>query len=372
MNVKAFKEVEGIPNIELRYVGGLNTLLEFEDETGMQALLVKGEDTWRPWFKSLTPWNQDMQLNKRIASLLIYGVPLHAWCEEAFSGIARSWGKVLIPEACETDNLNMAFGRVGILTDYPGLISSSVNISVDEKIYSINVIEDLFESNRLNPMLACNDIESEFNQGDWASDWRSETQESDGYFAGSELPGTPQGFSPEKETSPGSSEKDNALGNEKSDQSSRRNSKSRHLSAQSYNQENTRELNEGVINGIRPSSDNNPAQEECQAGPDLFNDHEMGRKTLRKTKSLDLNAHPTQSLDSRVSSTRIRNTSPRSRSLSQSKNPADSLSQTISLSTSKELEATLELGKKIGFQFSGNNEQTYMLLRNNGDANVSQ
>ncbi|KAI3739751.1 hypothetical protein L2E82_30162 [Cichorium intybus] len=211
---------------------------------------------------------------------------------EGFPNI-ESWGKVLIPEVCETDNLNMAFGRVGILTDHPGLISSTVNINVDDKLYPINGIEDLFESNRLNPMLACNDIESEFNQGDWASDWRSEMQESDGDFAGSELPETPLALSPEKERSPRSSEKENASGNEKSDQISRRNSKSHSLFAQSCNLENIRELNEDVLNGIRPSSCNNPAHEDCQDGPDLINDQEVGRKTLRKTKSLDLNAHPT-------------------------------------------------------------------------------
>ncbi|KAI3764636.1 hypothetical protein L2E82_14647 [Cichorium intybus] len=48
MNIKAFKEVEGIPNVELRYVGGLNTLIEFEDEADMHALLVNGEHIWKP------------------------------------------------------------------------------------------------------------------------------------------------------------------------------------------------------------------------------------------------------------------------------------------------------------------------------------
>ncbi|KAI3505961.1 hypothetical protein L1887_28307 [Cichorium endivia] len=64
MNVKAFKEVEGNTSFELRYVGGLNTLLEFEDEEEMKSFLENGEHIWKPWFKSLIPWNQGMQLNK--------------------------------------------------------------------------------------------------------------------------------------------------------------------------------------------------------------------------------------------------------------------------------------------------------------------
>ncbi|KAI3522120.1 hypothetical protein L1887_11599 [Cichorium endivia] len=88
----AFKEVEGNSSFELRCVGGLNTLLEFEDETEMKSFLENGEHIWKPWFKTFVPWNQDMQLNKRITSLLIYGIPLHAWCEEAFSTFASTWG----------------------------------------------------------------------------------------------------------------------------------------------------------------------------------------------------------------------------------------------------------------------------------------
>ncbi|KAI3515261.1 hypothetical protein L1887_14081 [Cichorium endivia] len=108
MNVKAFKEVEGNPSVDLRYVGGLNTLLEFEDEEIMTSFLRNGEHVWKHWFKTLTPWRQDMQLNKRVSSLLVYGVSLHAWCEEAFSNIAKIWGTVLILETCDTSNQNLA------------------------------------------------------------------------------------------------------------------------------------------------------------------------------------------------------------------------------------------------------------------------
>ncbi|KAI3508827.1 hypothetical protein L1887_23845 [Cichorium endivia] len=375
MNIRAFKEVEGIPNIELRYVGGLNTLMEFEDETEMQNLLVNGEHIWSPWFKSLIPWNQDTQLNKRIASLLIYGVPLHAWCEEAFTTIASTWGKVLIPEVCKTENLNMAFGRVGILTDHPGLISSADRITVDDKMYVINVIEDLFESNRLNPMLACNDIESDYNRGEWAPDWRSEMADSDGDFAGSELPETPPRHSPEMEESPRTLGNEKSSGHERSDQISRRQSKSRRLSAQSCNLENIRELNDGAPNVTRLSPGNSSAQQELQNGPDLNKSLEMGRKARTEAKPLDLNTHPTQSVDSRLSRLsplRPREISPQASPLSQARDPTGTCNPSVSLSSSKELEATIELGRKIGFQFSGNNEQMFRLLRNKGDANVSQ
>ncbi|KAI3737504.1 hypothetical protein L2E82_27508 [Cichorium intybus] len=137
MNVKAFKEVEGNSSIEIRYVGGLNSLLEFEDEVTMRKFLEEGEHIWKPWFKTLVPWKLHQQFTKRIASVIIYGVPPHAWCEVAFSTIAKNWGEILVPEPCDTENLNMAFGRTTILTDHPGLISSSLTVRIDDIPYTI-------------------------------------------------------------------------------------------------------------------------------------------------------------------------------------------------------------------------------------------
>ncbi|KAI3508665.1 hypothetical protein L1887_23674 [Cichorium endivia] len=138
MNIKAFKEVEGNSCLELRF-------------------------------------------SKRIASIIIYGVPMHAWCEEAFTVIARKWEEVLIPEACDTDNLNLAFGRIGILTDHLGIISTSINIVVDGEQYKFNVIEDVFESNRLNLMLASIDLQDDQDEPElFPDDLRNWTVEEEG------------------------------------------------------------------------------------------------------------------------------------------------------------------------------------------------
>lgn len=100
----------------------------------------------------------ECKYNERIASIIIQGVPQHAWCEEAFSTIAKLWGSVVIPEECPTDSPNLAFGRVGILTSHPGLISSSIPVFVDGIHFEINVMEDIFESIKLIPVLASNDF----------------------------------------------------------------------------------------------------------------------------------------------------------------------------------------------------------------------
>nr|KAJ0218832.1 hypothetical protein LSAT_V11C300154990 [Lactuca sativa] len=159
MNVKAFNDVEGCPNIVMRYLGGLKMLVEFESEAEKNKMLTEGEHIWRPWFKNLYHWKPEENFIERIASIMISGVPQHAWCEEAFSAIAKNWGTVVIPDECQTDCPNMAFGRVGILTSHPGLINKNITIVVDNLPYRITIMEDIFESSRLSPVLARNDFE---------------------------------------------------------------------------------------------------------------------------------------------------------------------------------------------------------------------
>ncbi|CAI9291854.1 unnamed protein product [Lactuca saligna] len=169
MNVKAFQEVEGCPSMNMRYLGGLKMLLEFGNEKEKDEFLYNGKEIWKSWFKEVYNWDAGENFNERIASLIIQGVPQHAWCEDAFNVIASTWGAVVIPEECNTDSPNLPFGRVGILTTHPGTISSSIKIMVDGKPYLINIMEDTFESLKLNPVLAVNDFYQRMSWWDEAS-----------------------------------------------------------------------------------------------------------------------------------------------------------------------------------------------------------
>ncbi|CAI9278424.1 unnamed protein product [Lactuca saligna] len=180
MNVKALPEVEGCPNIQLRCLGGMKMLLDFKSVQEKNDFLSNGEAIWRPWFKSLTNWSMECNYNERIASIIIQGVPQHVWCEEAFNSIAKLWGSVVIPEECSTDSPNLAFGRVGILTSHPGLISLSIPVYVDGIRLEINVMEDVFESLKLSLVLESNDFQ--YPNGNW---WYGGGREDD-YAAQSE------------------------------------------------------------------------------------------------------------------------------------------------------------------------------------------
>ncbi|CAI9270111.1 unnamed protein product [Lactuca saligna] len=129
---------------------------------------VTGEAIWKPWFKSLSNWSMEYNYNERITSIITQGVPQHAWCEEAFNTISKFWGLVVIPEECPIDSANLTFGRVGTIASHPGLINSSISVFVDGIRFEINVMEDIFESIKLNPVLAFNDFHH--SNGNWWAD----------------------------------------------------------------------------------------------------------------------------------------------------------------------------------------------------------
>ncbi|KAI3698729.1 hypothetical protein L2E82_42505 [Cichorium intybus] len=379
MNVKAFKEVEGNPSLELRYVGGLNTILEFEDGEAMNKFLVEGQHVWKPWFKSLQPWDPSQTFTKRIASIVIHGVPLHAWCEEAFSVIARRWGEVIIPETCETDNLNMAYGRVGILTENSGLISYAVTITVDDVLYTINVMEDIFESNRLNPMLACNDIEDPFYHDDWASKWESDSTDSEKASSADESPE----FSPARsEPLPSRSLQSEGRGIEKSDGRDRSAQVSRTDTHDcGVEVDEARDLESGIggggpIDDLGQSIGNihGPAVQEQISGAQPVN-----QNYIRRSRSLDLNSHPKLSSDlSRshpsinepINSISFPNPIPSTSSTKQVTN--NNPSKSAISHSSGEIEAIVEIGKKIGFQFDVSTEQMNRWFAKRGAAETSQ
>ncbi|KAI3780732.1 hypothetical protein L2E82_10720 [Cichorium intybus] len=364
MNVKAFKEV--------------NMFLE------------EGEHVWKPWFKSLSLWSPQLQLNKRIASIIVYGVPMHAWCEESFSVIARKWGDVLIPESCDTDNLNLAFGRIGILTDHSGLISTSLSIIVDGVKYKINVLEDVFESNRLNPMLASIDVNDQFEFDKWESHWREEGFGSEDEYQEGESPES----SPENPWCQITGENIKVGETNRQEDNHYRDSESRtkraeaHASAtDSWENESyeNREVARGAMAEHQMESElqqdeldfgpNNLGLDKNLAhGPDLDKKRELGQSLLTRSKSLDLNVNPNCS-----SSGESRTWKPRSNNVSQlSDISCPSINQTndenpaISLDKSQEIEATMGIGEAISFQFGGNQAQAKKLLNKRGAIDVNQ
>ncbi|CAI9300080.1 unnamed protein product [Lactuca saligna] len=383
MNVKAFQDVEGCQSIFMRYLGGLKMSLEFANVNDKDNFLRNGEEIWNPWFKTLKQWRVEDNHNERVASLIIQGVPQHAWCEEAFSIIAGNWGTVVIPEECATNSPNLAFGRVGIFTTHPGLISTSIKILVDGINYDINIMEDLFESLKLSPVLASNDYSPNLA---WWNDGNGDSlmQSDDGEYSMSEL--SPAEFvrsfrSEVRETHvsisspiPMKSPRLPKAANFWADKESPSQKQKSHNSSQAHS----------PMEHERSWAKSSPRNRRSNTGPN---------------KSIDLNCDPSHSVSPRKSmNSGEENTSPpepphsghQSVSLASFSAPLappspridgshvrspelhESSPKAASQSTSMEVAKTIDIGEKVGFQIRGREEQLRQMIKNRGVIIVDQ
>ncbi|XP_052623626.1 uncharacterized protein LOC128128921 [Lactuca sativa] len=387
MNVKAFQEVEGCPKIFMRYLGGLKMLLEFTNVKEKEDFLINGEEIWKPWFKKLDPWSIGCNFNDRIASLIIHRVPQHAWCEEAFSIIASTWGKVVIPEECITDSPNLAFGRVGIITSHPGLIDTAITIMVDGRPFVINIMEDLFESLKLSPVLATNDYYPN-------TTWWNEADSCDNISSNGESAMQSDDDEATPVTSPVSTDRRHDLKNCREDEETHVSNSftvpekvARILNADDRSREHeaTKSL---FLWSTYPGTSSPLGQNSCWARNSSIK--QISRS--RPTKSLDLNHVPSQSTSPLQS--KISGDDSRSLSAAQRKNPLLSPSSRNSFSnpcedgpnevrqaqtqsgdsnsTTLEIVKTIEVGEKLGFQVRNSAEQLRKMIKARGVTIVDQ
>lgn len=124
---------------------------------------------------------------------------------------------MVILDECQTDCLNMSFGRVGILTSHQGLINMNITIVVDNHPNQITIMEDISESTTLSLVLARNEFDfhpstkwnindEDFGLiGDDVDDFGEYEVDADGYIDGIPLPAAPpelQAYSTEGESTP--------------------------------------------------------------------------------------------------------------------------------------------------------------------------
>lgn len=136
-----------------------------------QHSLVDAKDTWSSWFVSLNRWENDFIVDERLASLVVRGVPPQAWCLEAFSKIVKKWGIVVSHEDCVEDSLNMASGRITVLTKEMGWINESCSIDVGGFLHKVHVFEDQLVSTKLIPGSSGNSCQGDdFEDSDYSAD----------------------------------------------------------------------------------------------------------------------------------------------------------------------------------------------------------
>ncbi|MFS7986459.1 hypothetical protein Hanom_Chr11g01010611 [Helianthus anomalus] len=126
------------PNI--KYLGDLNVLIVFK--SALEADFFRANAPGFGWFHNLELWKGQAIAFERLAWLNIHGVPLHFSVNEVFDSIGRCFGKVIHASRLNSDDKNLTFDCVGVLTGSVKRIEEEVVISKEGKRYRAWVEEE--------------------------------------------------------------------------------------------------------------------------------------------------------------------------------------------------------------------------------------
>ncbi|KAL4564399.1 hypothetical protein LXL04_028463 [Taraxacum kok-saghyz] len=170
---------EGIMDIKVFYVGGLQVQLQFSSKDAASNFKHNAKIVWSKWFSKLHFWSPTLDFTYRITSLSIIGVPPHAWLTDTFKEIGNLWGE-LISQDDNTESIeNRDKGNIVIITEQRKWINETVVLKVDGRNYSILVVEDITDSQRFTPFKVWDEVNSVNLHDDEDDEWPEEDNEED-------------------------------------------------------------------------------------------------------------------------------------------------------------------------------------------------
>lgn len=124
-------------NCELKYHGGIRIRVKFMNKKRRDAFL----QGWTEWFGSVNSGDMESFNFERITWLKILGLLLELWSEENFTLIAKLVGRVIFPFEVDQTNVNLSYGKVGVLTNSLSNIFSEPNVEINGRTIKIKIAE---------------------------------------------------------------------------------------------------------------------------------------------------------------------------------------------------------------------------------------
>ncbi|KAL4557075.1 hypothetical protein LXL04_035245 [Taraxacum kok-saghyz] len=128
---------EWFDEVEVRYVGGLWVLFEFNSEETCTNFMQS--EAMDHWLREKKHWDRNFVSEDRLVWVDIEGLPIRAWSKTAVRQIVARWGTVAHLDDSLGEDLYK--NRVCMLTGYQGIISEVIKVRVDGDIFSIRVKE---------------------------------------------------------------------------------------------------------------------------------------------------------------------------------------------------------------------------------------
>lgn len=101
------------------------------------------DEEWKSMhFSFVREWEENDRNGRRKVWLGIYGVPLHAWCDQLFRKIGNTVEKVVQIEEDTTLKKQLERGNIQIETPNFDQIRRKLNIKIWNRLYEVNMIEE--------------------------------------------------------------------------------------------------------------------------------------------------------------------------------------------------------------------------------------
>lgn len=134
----------GFHNVRVVPRGGDNVILFCPGKEDMMSVYLAAADFFNCFFTDMRAWSlSEDNVPERGVWLRFYGVPLHVWHIKFFEFISSSCGRMLKIDPCTTNLERLDCARILVSTECLDTINAVENILIDDKHYSIKIVEEL-------------------------------------------------------------------------------------------------------------------------------------------------------------------------------------------------------------------------------------
>ena len=128
---------EGFEDFNMRYVGGLWVMIEFNSKYACKNFM--DSEIIEHWLLEKCGWDHNFFPLEHIVGVDVEGLPLCSWSEESFRKIVARWGSISQLE----DDLgeDVYKNRVCILSSFQQIIYDRVKVRMDEVTFTVRVKE---------------------------------------------------------------------------------------------------------------------------------------------------------------------------------------------------------------------------------------
>ncbi|PWA40419.1 hypothetical protein CTI12_AA562930 [Artemisia annua] len=149
-----FCSMEGLFNVEVKYMGGLEVMVILESEEAVKNVVENTDHGVRRWLWKIRRANALSRSLRRLTWLSIVGVPISCWKERVFGRISARWGEVREMSNCNLlGSQGVITGRVLIHTWESNLISEHIVVKIGNSrciVFIKEEIRDIVQFNILD------------------------------------------------------------------------------------------------------------------------------------------------------------------------------------------------------------------------------